>query len=427
MSSNNPNTPSTSPRSGDDLALPVIEVHNLVKEYRLGALDGLRTIGRRMLGRAVPPRQQFRAIDDVSMTIRRGEVVGIIGHNGAGKSTLLKLLCGITKPTSGTVNVHGRIAPLIEVGAGLIGDMTGRENIYLNATILGLTRAEIESKVEEIIAFAELEKFIDTPIKRYSSGMQVRLGFSIATAAVPDVLIVDEVLAVGDVSFQRKCIDRMESVKDDPTKTLIIVGHNIRQLERICSRMIVLQSGAIVLDGGATDVSRDFYRLMLSREQKSEQTTSIHAGDDCEAVVQDASIGTEIGSCQEVSGIKIVETCEPLMVELKLMVNESIKDAEINIGFHNTEMVFVSKASTRTTGAVLNLEKGEQVLRFRIQDFNLTPGPYGLGIGIYDRYRRSIWTTTGFRWIDVNLSKRSFVDMPLGSLTYSLASWELEK
>lgn len=426
MLSNQLNTMSALVPEEDNLPPPVIEVRNLVKEYRLGALEGLQTLSRRMLGLSVPSRQHFRALDDVSLTIRRGEVVGIIGHNGAGKSTLLKLLCGITQPTSGTVKLKGRVAPLIEVGAGLVGDMTGRENIYLNATILGLTRTEIDSRMDEIIEFAELDKFIDTPIKRYSSGMQVRLGFSIATAALPDILIVDEVLAVGDVSFQRKCIDRMESVKDDPTKTLIIVGHNIRQLERICSRMIILQSGSVVMDGNATDISRDFYRLMLSRDQKSELAINVHASDECEARVISALIGDEDALLSEDSKTKLVESCEPLVVELQLMVNESINDAEINIGFHNTEMVFVTKASTRTTGEVLNLEKGERVLRFEMRDFNLTPGPYGLGIGIYDRYRRPIWSSTGFRWIDVSLNKRKFVDMPLGSLTYSLASWELK-
>ncbi|MDE2146252.1 MAG: ABC transporter ATP-binding protein, partial [Burkholderiales bacterium] len=187
---------------------PIIEVDHVTKEFRLGQLTGLGQSLRnglsRLRGLPVAERAPFKALDDVNFSVQPGEVLGIIGHNGAGKSTLLKTLAGISQPTHGKVRVNGRVAPLIEVGAGLVPDMTGRENVFLNATILGMKRQEIKRKFDEIVEFAEMSSFIDTPVKRYSSGMQVRLGFAIATAVEADVLIVDEVLAVGDLAFQRK-------------------------------------------------------------------------------------------------------------------------------------------------------------------------------------------------------------------------------
>ena len=196
------------------MTTPAIEVSHLTKGYRLGALQSLKdtalNAGRRLLGRPVAERPMFKALDDVSFRIEPGEVVGIIGHNGAGKSTLLKMLARISTPTSGTVTVNGRIAPLIEVGAGFVPDFTGRENVYLNASILGMSKVEIDRKFDEIVDFAEMAEFIDTPVKRYSSGMQVKLAFAVATSIEAEILIVDEVLAVGDLAFQRKCFDRME-------------------------------------------------------------------------------------------------------------------------------------------------------------------------------------------------------------------------
>ena len=192
--------------------MPIIQVDHVTKEYRLGALQGLKqtllNTGARLMGRKVAERPLFKALDDVSFSVEQGEVVGIIGHNGAGKSTLLKMLAKISTPTRGSIKVNGRIAPLIEVGAGFVPDFTGRENVYLNGAILGMARQEIDKKFDEIVDFAEMAEFIDTPVKRYSSGMQVKLAFAVATSIESEILIVDEVLAVGDLAFQRKCFDR---------------------------------------------------------------------------------------------------------------------------------------------------------------------------------------------------------------------------
>ncbi|MFZ1545493.1 MAG: ABC transporter ATP-binding protein, partial [Candidatus Nitrotoga sp.] len=260
--------------------MPIIEVNHVTKEYQLGQIQSLKTTAlnqwRRLTGQPIEKRAPFKALDDVNFSVEQGEVLGIIGHNGAGKSTMLKLLANISKPSSGSIQVKGKVAPLIEVGAGLVGDLTGRENIYLNGTILGISKAEIKRNLDDIVAFAELEEFIDTPIKRYSSGMQVRLGFSIATSVESDILIVDEVLAVGDLAFQRKCFDRMEDMIKRQGKTVLLVSHNIRQIQRLCNRVIMLDHGRIKKEGAPQTVCDSFYEQSDEKIKASTALTKTH-------------------------------------------------------------------------------------------------------------------------------------------------------
>ena len=259
------------PDQQTEIAMPIIEVNHVSKEYRLGTLtslkDSARNIARRLRRQPLTKRKPFKALDDMAFTIDQGEVVGIIGNNGAGKSTLLKLLANVTTPTSGTIAVRGKVAPLIEVGAGLVPDLTGRENVFLNATILGISRADIARKFDEIVSFSELEDFIDTPIKRYSSGMKIRLAFAIATSVDAEILIIDEVLAVGDLAFQRKCFERMENLIKGRGSTVLIVSHNIRQIERMCSRVLLLDHGKVAADGST---ARD-RRLVLPAQQRKDR------------------------------------------------------------------------------------------------------------------------------------------------------------
>src|ERR1700692_794344 len=264
--------------------MAIIQVNHVSKEYRLGQLhsvkQSLQNAVARLRGHPVPLQAPFKALDDVDFRVEDGEVLGIIGENGAGKSTLLKLLAGISVPTCGSVSVPGSVAPLIEVGAGMVPDLTGRENIYLNAVILGMRRAEIKKKFDAIVAFAELEEFIDTPIKRYSSGMQVRLGFSVATSMDSDILIVDEVLAVGDLAFQRKCFDRMEDMIRRQGKTVLLVSHNVRQVERLCSRVILMDHGRIVADGNSTEVCNLFVDRSNQKIQANQKVIQTRVSSD---------------------------------------------------------------------------------------------------------------------------------------------------
>src|SRR5256886_9244972 len=208
-------------------------------------------------------KEDFWALKDVSFEVQRGEVVGIIGRNGAGKSTLLKILSRITEPTEGRVRIKGRVASLLEVGTGFHPELTGRENIFLNGAILGMTRAEIKRKFDEIVAFAELEKFLDTPVKRYSSGMYMRLAFAVASHLEPEILLVDEVLAVGDAEFQKKCLGKMSIVAANDGRTVIFVSHSMPTVARLCPRVIWLRGGEIAADGPSDDVIQKYSNVVF--------------------------------------------------------------------------------------------------------------------------------------------------------------------
>jgi lipopolysaccharide transport system ATP-binding protein len=256
---------------------PIIQVENLTKQYLIshahrepydtfrGAIvrkiasfkRGFEGIFKPGQAPKISAREKFKALDDISFEISRGESVGIIGKNGAGKSTLLKILSRITEPTSGRITLRGRVASLLEVGTGFHPELTGRENTYLNGSILGMSRNEINRKFDEIVEFSGVEKFLDTPVKYYSSGMRVRLAFSVAAHLEPDILVVDEVLAVGDIEFQTKCLRRMEGVAKGGC-TVLFVSHNLSALQRLCPRAIMLKNGQIAADGLTAKVIDDF-------------------------------------------------------------------------------------------------------------------------------------------------------------------------
>lgn len=246
-----------------------VQVDSLSKRYTIGAQrekyatlrDRLVSGASRLFGRGpgseADATNAMWALKDVSFSVKQGEVVGIIGRNGAGKSTLLKLLSRITAPTHGRIEITGRVSSLLEVGTGFHAELTGRENVYLNGTILGMKRAEVTQKFDEIVAFAGVEQFIDTPVKRYSSGMYLRLAFAVAAHLQPEVLIVDEVLAVGDADFQKKCLGKMEGVADQG-RTIFFVSHNMQAITRLCKRVIYLEDGQLRLDGSPHDVVKKY-------------------------------------------------------------------------------------------------------------------------------------------------------------------------
>ncbi len=408
--------------------MPIIEVEHVTKEFRLGTTRSLRQSLlnglKRLKGEAIEHRAPFKALDDVHFSIEKGEVLGIIGHNGAGKSTLLKLLANIASPSNGRIAVNGRVAPLIEVGAGLVPDMTGRENIFLNATILGMKKAEIARKLDDIVAFAELEEFIDTPIKRYSSGMQVRLGFSIAASVDSEILIVDEVLAVGDIAFQRKCIARMENIIKDEGRTVLIVGHNIRQLERICSRMLLMRNGKIELDGKPGEVSKLFLdeTTLTQAASATKSTAGIKATADTGEV---EILSVEMLSARTENGVAIAPLFSDLKIRIRLCAKQAITNAEINIGLHNPEMVFVTKSSTSMLQVPVNLVEGDNVIDVSIDRVPLCPGPYGVGLGVYDWSRRPLWTGVGLRWIAIEPSPEVAPTLPAGTLSFLPCTWAI--
>ncbi len=264
---------------------PIISVRNLSKRYRLGEtlsqdtlrdhlMHGLRSLRGKLQKRnqdanagAQSSSQEFWALKDVSFDIHPGEVVGIIGRNGAGKSTLLKVMSRITEPTEGEIRLRGRLASLLEVGTGFHPELSGRENVYLNGAVLGMSKAEIRRKFDEIVAFAEVEKFLDTPVKRYSSGMYVRLAFSVAAHLEPEILVVDEVLAVGDAAFQAKCLGKMEDVARNQGRTVLFVSHNMAAVQTLCGQILHLKGGRVV---GMGDVAEQMHAYLAELKHNSQ-------------------------------------------------------------------------------------------------------------------------------------------------------------
>jgi lipopolysaccharide transport system ATP-binding protein len=302
---------------------PIIKVEGLGKRYRIGAQQSpygslretlsnavrapLRIIQRN--GRSAAPT--FWAVKDVSFEVQPGEVVGIIGRNGAGKSTLLKLLSRITEPTTGRIELYGRVGSLLEVGTGFHPELTGRENIYLNGAILGMARTEIARKFDEIVAFAEMEKFVDTPVKHYSSGMYLRLAFAVAAHLEPEILIVDEVLAVGDVRFQRKCLDKMQDVSQQG-RTVLFVSHNMPAVSRLCQRAILLNAGEIVQDGAAPRVVSAYLGVGL-------ETTGVREWEDVERAPGDNVVRLRAVRVRSEDGqvTDVVDVRKPLTIEIE--------------------------------------------------------------------------------------------------------------
>jgi len=243
---------------------PIIEIHDLGKKYSVAdvqpylALRDIVTEKAKNIYRKKRKANEFWALQNINLEIEKGERLGVIGRNGAGKSTLLKILSKITPPTTGEIKLHGRVASLLEVGTGFHPELTGRENIYLNGSILGLTKKEINRKLDEIIEFSGVEKFIDTPLKHYSSGMQLRLAFSVAAHLEPEILLIDEVLAVGDMEFQKKCIGKMEEVNKTDGRTILFVSHNMSYIHSFCNKAILLEKGEMIKKGMVSEVVNEY-------------------------------------------------------------------------------------------------------------------------------------------------------------------------
>ncbi|MDJ1175411.1 ABC transporter ATP-binding protein [Roseofilum capinflatum] len=322
---------------------PIIRVENLGKKYLIRhqqqepytALRDVITNGVKSLGCTLvkggrkklesPSREEFWALKDVSFEINRGDRVGIIGRNGAGKSTLLKILSRITEPTTGRINIKGRVASLLEVGTGFHPELTGRENIYLNGAILGMSKVEIKKKFDEIVAFAEVEKFLDTPVKRYSSGMYVRLAFSVAAHLEPEILIVDEVLAVGDLQFQEKCLGKMEDVGKDG-RTVLFVSHQMGMISQLCSKALILEKGKISKEGSVEKIISSYINSLT--DKKSNTYKGIELNSNRTKSMWISEIGIYNTSGQPISEIMHTES---ITVKVECKIQEFIKGVMIGI------------------------------------------------------------------------------------------------
>ncbi len=398
--------------------MSIIEVNHVSKEYRLGTItsfkDSATNVIRRLRGKPVKQRVPFLALDDLTFTIDEGEVVGIIGPNGAGKSTLLKLLANVTTPTRGTLAARGKIAPLIEVGAGLVPDLTGRENVFLNAAILGISRAAIAKKFDEIVSFAELEEFIDTPIKRYSSGMKVRLGFAIATSVNAEILIIDEVLAVGDLAFQRKCFDRMEELIKGRGSTVLIVSHNIRQIERMCSRVLMLEHGKLAADGDTLEVADLFYRR--SNEKIDAYHRGVHGGMTINYTSGEVTLGSVDLLDEQGRLTDSLPSGGKLRVRVRFSVNRVLKRPEIVVGTHTTDFFYLSASSTALIDDRPDLDPGAHEVEYIVPSFPLVAGTYCIRFAIFDQYQRKVFTGESLKIFTIVPNALDVRDAPMRRL-----------
>ncbi|NLB35697.1 MAG: ABC transporter ATP-binding protein [Clostridiales bacterium] len=363
----------------------VIKVENVTKQYRLGAIGGgtlrgdLQSFSARIRGKEDPNtkigqanirNERFLALDDVSFDVMQGDTLGIIGHNGAGKSTMLKLLSRVTAPTKGLISHNGRIASMLEVGTGFHPELTGRENVYLNGAILGMSRDEITSKFDEIVSFAEMEMFIDTPVKRYSSGMYVKLAFAVAAHLDSEILVMDEVLAVGDMKFQQKCLGKMGDVADKEGRTVLYVSHNMNTIRQLCNRCIVLDHGKKVFDG---DV---------------EQAISVYSKADLNLLETDIDLSQKrmkhlesVKAKAKMMRIRLLgkdvptyNADEPIDLELTLVSYANIDNYYMRIEVLGMDDVSIGAAVSESFGS---MEEGEEkIIKFRFSPHELVDGKY---------------------------------------------------
>lgn len=362
----------------------MIEIDNVKKTYRLGTIGGGTLKGDiqsfwarvrhkddpnlRIGEKAYKKNEKFTALDGVTFDVKKGETIGLIGRNGAGKSTLLKLLSRVTAPTEGEIRIKGKISSMLEVGTGFHPELTGRENIYLNGAILGMSRKEVDERIEDIIEFSECRQFIDTPVKRYSSGMFVKLAFSVAAHLNSDIMLMDEVLAVGDMTFQKKCIEKMVSVARDEGKTIIYVSHNMQTIRQLCSRCIVLDKGKVVFNGEVEDAINIYL--------KNDEITAKVFNDFTDCHKYDFLTDKVIMDSLEVLG---KDNCcfkddEKIRFRLKFHANEDVPNLSFRMMVHNNDQMITA---TSVCYNFMSCKKGESYERvFEMDVSTLSNGLY---------------------------------------------------
>jgi lipopolysaccharide transport system ATP-binding protein len=359
------------------------------------------------------PEEVIWALRDVSFEVKQGEVVGIIGRNGAGKSTLLKILSQITEPTCGYAEIRGRVGSLLEVGTGFHPDLTGRENTYLNGTIMGMTKREIDRRFDEIVAFAEVEKFIDTPVRFYSSGMYTRLAFAVAAHLQPEILIVDEVLAVGDISFQKKCLGKMEDIAEKEGRTVLFVSHNLSTVKQLCTRAVLLFSGKLTYDGTPTETVTQYMQagiqLNLSRSKLYK-----HIKGDGRVQIQKIFVN-ELSDSES-----IISIFEHISISIDYKINHYIDELEFFVLIYSWDGEIQSSLFQKDSNTYTKPKSKNGRVTLKFNNFFM-PGRYLISAGILDKSRdfvdwvehvESFYVEPSFndgRKYDYRLGKTSFL------------------
>lgn len=391
-----------------------IKIENLKKQYRLGAIGGgtltgdLQSWWARKRGKEDPnlkigqdysnSGERFLALDGINITIKKGEAVGIIGANGAGKSTLLKILSRVTAPTEGDIWINGRIASMLEVGTGFHPEMTGRENIYMNGAILGMTRKEVDAKIESIIDFSECRQFIDTPVKRYSSGMYVKLAFAVASHLDSEIMVMDEVLAVGDMKFQKKCLGKMGDAAHNEKKTVLYVSHNMATIRNLCDRCIVLSHGKVIFDGDVEDAI-DIYMETSAGELKTHYNF-----DGQKRSVPERGTQIYIHDFDFIDKqIAKFSSLEMMKFHLLLEGKEGLNDIRVRLEIRTPDNVNVGMSESKP---LISIKAGEFLdMNFQYDISNLANGSYTLRLTLFELnnlgYHKGFDETTELIYFDI--------------------------
>lgn len=365
-----------------------IAVQNISKEYKLGLTGRTRSLGtiaadrmRKPFRRGTTARERIRALDDVTFDVAAGEAVGVIGRNGAGKSTLLKIISRITPPTAGHIDIVGRVGALLEVGTGFHQELTGLENVYLNGTVLGMSKREIDSRLEEIIDFADVHKFLETPVKRYSSGMRVRLAFAVAAHLEPEVLIIDEVLSVGDAAFQIKCLDKMRSIAEDDGRTVLYVSHNLVTIENLCKRALLLVDGRLVFDGETPETLARYLRTLPSSKGDGaagvfDLKAADRSGSRLERVFKRLELRPGRGE-----PARAVRMGDPLRIDVEVEGLDAMPEAVLAVTFGSAANQTLFRLSSRMVPlASADSRKPSETVVIDIPSLPLVPGQYHVNL-----------------------------------------------
>ncbi|MBO9556697.1 ABC transporter ATP-binding protein [Cellulomonas sp.] len=367
---------------------PAIRVEHLSKSFALHT-EKRNSLKERVVRGRGSRGGQFDALDDVSFDVPRGTTVGLVGHNGSGKSTLLKILAGVYRPTSGAVLVDGRVSALLELGAGFHGELTGRENIYLNGAILGLTKREVDAAIDQIIEFSGLGDFIDSPVKIYSSGMYVRLGFAIAVTVEPEILIVDEIIAVGDEEFQRKCFDHLFRLRNQGT-TIVLVTHSMGLAAELCDSAVWLDHGVVRAIGAAPEVI-DQYLAEVNRAEAANVPAAAGTPevDTPEGVARTGSGEVRVSGVELLGAdgapVSVLLTGEPLTVRVSYEVHEPVSEVSIALGFVHENGVGIAGTNTRQHGPRVDLEPGRGYIDYVFDELPLLPANWRLSTAVRSR------------------------------------------
>lgn len=349
----------------------VIDFINVHKQYRLQKGKTVKELIPSLL-KEKKLSASFSALKAVTLQIAKGQSVGFIGANGSGKSTILKLIAGITQPTSGSVTVTGRVASLIELGAGFHPDLTGRENVYLNGLILGMSKKEVGTRFNDIVTFADIAQFIDEPVKHYSSGMYLRLGFAVAIHTTPDILLIDEILAVGDENFQKKCLTKIRELKKQGV-TIVVVSHNMSLLAEFCDTLFLMQHGRLVTAGATRKVLQAYQDENFKSTKKSISTNS------------QSNYIQSVDFYRHEKKVEIFRTGDEFSLQIVIKAKENLENPVIGIALFSEDGYLISGPNTKNARLKFNKQEGQFTLQYKIAYLPLKDGTYAVSVSIYDK------------------------------------------